>query len=269
MQNLSSSKIVPTLTTLLVLILIAKLISLALWWYLPSEGIELNRQNSYGSKYQRVDFKNMLTNAGKSTTSVRKSKSTTLCSIDSLILKGLYGKDSHGFAIVAKKASPLKTTIVSVGEVYAGYKLKTIDLTHVIFVKHSKEYVLELGKSKGATSVRRHTKVSSDEISEAVVRRSDIQNYSKNPSKIWKDISIAPLKKAGKIVGFKINRIKRGSKMAQLGLKKGDIIIRANNVKLSSSRDAIKLYQNINKLETISLVVLRNNQEKEIIYEIH
>ena len=273
MQKLSSTKLLPIVSTLLVLILIAKLISLALWWYLPTEGVELNAQNSYGAKYQRVDFKNMLVKTRASTSYSEERRSTALFSINSLILKGLYGNKSTGFAIVAKKSSPSKTAIVSVGEVYEGYKLKRVELTQVIFVKHSKEYVLELSKPNSKSSVNRvgtlQRSSSRDEISEAVVRRSDIQNYSKNPSKIWKDISIAPLKKAGKIVGFKINRIKRGSKMAQLGLKKGDIIIRANNVKLSSSRDAIKLYQNIDKLKTIALVVLRNNQEKEIIYEIH
>ena len=269
MQNLSSNKILPVITRVLVLLLIAKIISIVVWWYLPSEGVELNAKKSYQAKYQRVDFKNMLIKAEVvEQTKGNTTGSSAFFSINSLVLKGLYGSKFNGFAIVAKKSSPTKTTIISVGETYEGYKLKAISLTQVIFVKSSKEYVLKLSKSSSVKMIK--TKKSNvEEISEAIVSREDINNYSRNPSKIWKDIAIAPLKKAGKIIGFKIKRIKAGSKMAELGLMKGDLIIRANNVKLSSSRDAINLYKNINKLDTIALVVLRNNQEKEIIYEIH
>ena len=46
-----------------------------------------------------------------------------------------------------------------------------------------------------------------------------------------------------------MTRIKPNSKMAQLGLKKGDIMIRANNIKLTSFNDAIKLYKKIDKID--------------------
>jgi type II secretion system protein C len=124
-------------------------------------------------------------------------------------------------------------------------------------------------KSQGIERVKRRTPIErGDIIAEKEVTRSDINSYASNPSKIWKDISIVPLKSAGKIIGFKVTRIKKSSKMATLGLQKGDVIIEANNIKLSSFKDAIKLYENIDKLNTISLIVLRNNEEKEIIYEI-
>jgi len=267
MQNLSSRQILSIVTNLLTILLVSKILSLLVWWYLPCDGVELNAKESYQAKYQRVDFKNMLVKAELEPFSSKYSSRTSLVSINSLVLKGLYGNKSGGFAILAKKASPAKTTIVEVAEVYEGYKLKEINLNEVIFIKNSKEYILKLENSK--INNAREVGSSPYEISEASVRRSDIRNYSKNPSKIWKDISISPLRKSGKVVGFRVKRIKAGSKMAQLGLKKGDLIIRANNVKLTSSNDAIKLYKNINKLDTISLIVLRNNQEKEIIYDIY
>ncbi|MDQ7068989.1 MAG: PDZ domain-containing protein [Sulfurimonas sp.] len=71
------------------------------------------------------------------------------------------------------------------------------------------------------------------------------------------------------MVGFKVNRIKANSKMATLGLQKGDVITKANNIELKSFKDALDLYKKIDKIETISLVILRNNQEREIIYDIH
>lgn len=271
MQKLSNTKLIALVSKLLVLLLCAKIIALIGWWYLPSEGVELNAKKSYRAKYQRVQFSNMLLHSKVSNTPIVKQSRTKAYSINSLVLKGLYGSKFHGFAIVAKKSLPKKTEIITVGESYEGYKLKQIGLNSVTFIKSGKEYILSLGDSKNKVSdvLKRVKSTTPESEDEKQVTREDIKRYSNNPSQIWKDIAIEPLKKAGKIVGFRVNRIKKNSKMATLGLKKGDIIIKANNVKLSSYNDAIKLYKNIDKIDTLALTVKRNNQEKEIIYEIH
>jgi len=66
-----------------------------------------------------------------------------------------------------------------------------------------------------------------------------------------------------------VTRIKANTPFAQLGLRKGDIIIKANNKNMTSYKDAIAIYKGIDKLEALELVVLRNNQETEINYEIY
>ncbi len=275
MQNLSNTKLLAVLVKLFVLLLIAKLIALLLWWYLPSDGVELNAKHSYQAKYQRVDFKNMLIKA-KVVQATKKESSLAgdAFSIDSLMLKGLYGSKSYGFAIVAKKSSPRNVTIVSVGENYAGYKLKEIAAQKVFFTKDGKDYTLAFPKSTQKNSTQpliithnRHYNPSDE--GERVVTREDIKYYARNPSRIWKDIAINPVRRNKRIFGFKISRIKRGSKMATLGLKKGDIMIRANNIELNSFNNAMNLYKKINSIKTIAIVVLRNNEEKEIIYDIN
>ena len=60
MIKLSNSYFLQVLTKLLILLVIAKALSLALLWYLPSDGVELAQKENYQPKYQRVDFKNML-----------------------------------------------------------------------------------------------------------------------------------------------------------------------------------------------------------------
>ena len=264
MKKLSSSYMLRVATFLLILLAVAKAISLGVWWFLPSDGVELQVKDNYKPKYQRVDFKNML-NSGVNTqkkANTYQDSSTAGISITNMILKGLYGKGSKGFAIVALKSSPKKTSIVSVGEVFSGYTLKTILNNGVIFTKSSKEYVLNMLHSK-------ITKKSVMSLEPKDVSRADIDFYSKNPKEIWKDISIVEVKNAGKIEGFKVTKIKKNSKMAKLGIQKGDIIIKANNIELKSYKDALNLYGKINDLDTIQIVLLRNNQEKEIVYEIH
>lgn len=76
------------------------------------------------------------------------------------------------------------------------------------------------------------------------------------------------MKEGNKLIGFKVTRVKRGSKMETLGLQKDDLIIKANNIELTSIAEVLKLYKDIDKMETLALTILRNNQEQEIVYEI-
>ncbi len=271
MIKLSNSKLMSVGVILLSLLLLAKIIALVLWWYLPNEGVDLKVKKSFSVKYQRVDFKNMLSPVNIPVKKQEKKKTTTNAySINNMILNGLYGSTNNGFAIIAKKSTPKKTTIVGVGEVYEGYKLKEIHIDHVIFTRSAKEYLLKLESKKNVKSyVSKVQTRSAKEGNEYSVDKNDINYYSQNPSQIWRDIAISEVKRNGKITGFKVNRIRPNSKMATIGLKVGDLIVKANNVELKSYRDAIKLYNDIDKIDVLELVVIRNNQEKEIIYEIH
>jgi len=57
--------------------------------------------------------------------------------------------------------------------------------------------------------------------------------------------------------------------MASLGLQVNDIIIKANNVRFVSYADVLNIYKHIDKLDALQLVVMRNNQEVELVYEIN
>ena len=269
MSKLSNQNILNIILKLLALFVVAKAISLLFLWILPSNGIDFHAKQNYRPKYQRVDFKNMLQN-GVAVKPTGNNTSKDGVSITSMILKGLYGKGSKGFAIVALKSSPKKTSIISVGENFSGYTLKSILKNRVIFVKMGKEYVLKVKSPKEIQGVSKVL----DEISEnndgiKNVSRNDIKFYLDNPKKVWQDISISEVKDGKEIKGFKVTNINKSSKIAQLGLKKGDIMIRANNVELNSYSAVLNIYKNINQLDTIEIVVLRGNEEKELVYEIN
>lgn len=277
MQKLSNIKYIALVSRLLVLLLGAKILSIGVWWYLPSEGVELNAKKSYQPKYQRVSFSNMLKSEtqGVGTSQEGESSETskgggTVKSVDYLILKGLYGSRFDGFIIIAKKSMPKETSIIRVGEEYAGYKLKEIELKAVILTKGAKEFRLSLedGEAKHETAITKAAPTTGEPAQKEVTRE-DIKTYSSNPSLIWKDIGIKEVMEGKQIVGFKVTRVRRGSKMETLGLQRGDLIIKANNIPLTSINDVLKLYKNIEKIETLALTILRDNQEREIIYEIH
>ena len=256
---------------LLILLAIAKAISLALWWFLPDEGVEVKENLNFNPAYHRIDFKNMLSSSAATThTAVNESQKVQSIGITSMILKGLYGTKEKGFIIVALKASPKKTSIIGVGEEYAGYKLKSILKDGALFTKGGKEFVLKIATPKRRANVRSSVMpVAQGDGAVHNVSRRDIKYYERNPDQIWKDISIMEIKNGNRINGFRVTRVRKGSKMAKLGLKRGDVIIRANNVELNSYKSAFDLYKKINTIDTLQLVVRRNNEEKELVYEIH
>jgi type II secretion system protein C len=268
MQKLSNKKIISIVTTLLGLVLFAKLIALTLWWYLPNEGVTLSAQEPYPVAYQRVDFKNMLPKYKATNTKNQEEKSAF--SINNMVLKGLYGSGSYGYAIVAPKSTPSSTEIIAVGEVYKGYKLQTIEFDKVTFSKNNKKYVLYLEVSKIDNYENMVTKVSKPSSDEPkLIEKKDIKYYSKNPNMFWKEIGIDEHMVDGKLSGFTITRLKKGSKLELLGLKKGDLLIKVNNMELNSLKTVVKLYEKLDTLKEINLVFLRNNQEMEINYEIN
>ena len=280
MIKLSNSKLISVISKLLILLVISKTLSLVLWWYLPSDGVEPILKNNYQPKYQRVYFKNMITTAAPKVKIAEKEISTNQgISITNMILKALYGTESKAFIIIAMKSTPKKTQIIGIGEVFKGYTLKSITSYSAIFEKDLKDYVLTLDKTVRPSDPKIKSKSNSSRASTRArfsgadsivsVSRNDIAYFAKNPKQIWRDISIKELKDGKKILGFKVTKIKRKSKFSTLGLKKGDVIIKANNVKLESYKDALALYKNIGKLDAIQLVVLRDNQEMELVYDLN
>ena len=248
-----------------ILLSVAKFISLVFLYFLPSDGVEQKMQNDYTPKYHRVDFKNMLDNSKKETSKVVIPVSNTTV-LTSMLLKGLFGNSSSGYAIIALKSSPKNTTILSIGDEYKGYTLKSILTNGVILVKNSKEYILKMKTAKITNSFISKIEPKKDEVfKQTKVDKSDINYYTSHPKEVWRDIG---LKRVENPKGFKVTMIKKGSKMDALGLKKGDVIIKANNISLKSLKNVMKIYKDIKNITTMEIVVIRDHKEVELVYEI-
>ena len=273
MIKLSKSYLIGIVTVLSILLALAKGISLSILWLLPSDGVELQAEKNYKPTYQRVDFSNMLIIAkGNRQAKTKKNDTTISANITNMLLKGLYGKGNKGFAVLALKASSGKTSIISVGEVFSGHTLQEILINAVLFRKNSKEYLLyieELHPNKTRKSFIKPLEKASSTLEAKAVSRQDIKDYGKNPQKIWNDIGFTEVRKGSKVEGFKVTRVKSNSQIGKLGLLKGDIVMRVNNIEMNSYKHALSLYENIDKISTMQIVVLRNNTQKELIYDIN
>ena len=269
MKNHSSSRYFTIFVNLLLLFIAAKFLTLSALFFLPQKGVDGESDASLNMPYMRVDFKNML-QPRKRSSAMKDIKKENRLSMKSFILKGLYGNSRYGYIIIAPKTDPQQTTIVAFGENYKGYTLKGIFLTYALFVKGEKEYKLPLKRASLTNRIiQKKSPVSSSKQQYKIVTRADISSYQKNPQKLWREVTIQELGKNGSFRGFKVTRLKKESKLALLGLQVGDVIIQANNIVLKSYSDIMKIFQNLKRLETLSLVIKRGNIQKEIIYEIN
>ncbi|MFA5233626.1 MAG: PDZ domain-containing protein [Sulfurimonas sp.] len=275
MSKISNSFVVKFIMRLVILFAVAKSVSLMILWYLPKEGVTQSSNKNYVATYQKVDFKIMLQNVEKGNIAAiegagnsKVNKGTTIAN---LMLKGIYATQKKGFVIVTKKANPSQAAIVALGERYEGFTLSSIIKQSAIFYKNNEEYVLELEavNSNGQRVIKGEKNVDSEHGDKVDVSKEDISFYTKNPEEVWKEISITEVKDGEDIKGFEVKEIKAGSKFESLGLKKGDVIVKVNNVVLKSYKDAIDIYQNVGDISGISLVVMRDNQEVELVYEVN
>ena len=265
------SKMLPQkVIVILFLLLVAKMIATGLYLFLPSQGVSLQKRFDFTPEYIRLNLAELFRISKKVSVQHSSIEQTVTFGISDLVLKALYGNDQKGFVIIAKKSDPKHTTIISIGEKFSGYRLVAIRIDYVVFEKNAKEYRLDLEKTKQNSNITYHhvTSVPTETAVHTVEKR-DIGYFAAHPREIWKNISIKEVRRHGKIEGFKVMWIRQNSKFAMLGLKKGDLIIKVNNKRLKSYRDAINVYNNISKIREVAIVVVRNGEEKELVYEIN
>jgi len=267
----NSKRYFPLLLGVVASIVVAKVLATLVYVFLPKYPTIQKEKISVRPSYTRITLQKFFYSAK---TKTPQQTPQSMANLNSFILKALYGDKNSGFVIIALKNNPQKTTIIGVGEVYQGYKLEAIGLGYALFTKGGKEYKLEVKKDKKLSQKFQDLDTSSTDIQESTpsvvtVQKTQIKHFASHPDKIWKNIGIVEYKEGGELRGFRVKWIKKGSIFEKLGLQKGDIIMAVNNKQLRSYKDAISIYQQINSLQTLSLLIQRDGEEKEIVYEIH
>lgn len=273
--TMNFSNLIKYSISFIIVIFIAFLTTNILYFYLPKDGINFDKQYSNNIEYRKYNVKNSF--EGKKVPKKREKKEIKYNLLKKIQLKAIYSTQGlNGWIIIEDKSK--KTHILSVGESFKNFKLIKVYLNYVIFSKNRKEYKLSLKDDKKVSfSI---DKISSDINSienehiivmddKVTIKRLYLNNYIKNFENIWNDIAIKETKnKAGKIDGFKINKISKNSVFLKLGLKKGDILKEINNIKLNSYNEAFGIYKKINRLKNLNIKILRNSKEMELNYEI-
>ncbi len=95
---------------------------------------------------------------------------------------------------------------------------------------------------------------------ERIVDRSLIHEVVRNPAQIIRSVRVRPHRKNGKVVGYKIRRIKKNSPLAMLGAKRGDVIHSVNGKSLSSVNQALQVYQSMGREDDFTFSITRRGK---------
>jgi general secretion pathway protein C len=202
-----------------------------------------------------------------------------IASIKDIKLMAIYSSQDNVVVTVMYRN---KTKILSKGEAINGFTLIGGDKDYALFEKNQKQYKIDLLKKKlniknTITPAKKHqnnkkSQTNYDKIVDdgntKVISQDIFEHYINNINEVYKNIGIRESQKGNK-KEFQISFIRRGSPFAQLGIKRGDIIKSINGQVVDSYMSAFKAFKEVRNTNMITVVVIRNNKELELEYEIN
>ncbi len=273
--------------TVLIVLLVVKILWLVVeinW--LSSEGVDHEEKVGGKSLYYRVK---LTPNDALVPKKAEKKVVKIAGSIKDIRLIAVYNASDNTVITIEYKR---KTKILGRGDEINGFTLLGGGSNYATFTKEGKTYKVDLVKAKKSSSSQGSIRPSSftraesrpaarnnaavaveGEIVDAgdhkIVDKSLLDHYASNMDDIYKNIGITEFKENGKLKGFKITFVKRGSPFSKLGLKRGDVIKSINGEEINSYSAAFNTYKNIKDVDNLSLVILRGKKEMELEYEIN
>jgi general secretion pathway protein C len=281
MKQIISPKLFSRLIFILSIVVGVKLLWLTVsLLFLPTTGEKYEDKQKAKPLYYRVKLSSRANVIAPISAVSRNSKKQSMrnSSMRGIKLIALY-RASDALVVTVTKGK--RSTVLGKGEKIDGFELFSAGANYAVFTKGGKEFKLLLNNDKniGKPSTRRSRPVMplkkstnkgiADEDGRKLINRDLLTSYTKNVDKIWKDIGIGENKQNGKLNGFKINFIKRGSDFEKLGLKRGDVLLAINAEPLDSYGAAMNFFKEIETIDNLTLTVQRNGQSEEIEYEIN
>jgi len=283
MKKLFKPELSKTLLFIFVILLFMKIV----WFgvemlFLPAMGSNYVQSKNIKGLYYRVKLVNEKPPVKKHVKRHVKKVRKKGGNIKDITLIAIYNSSDLIIVTVEYKK---KSKVLSKGDLINGFMLESVGNNFAIFSKNAKTYQIFLTKINtkgivtseaiGKKSVDSKVKktVKSGKIEKVgdrrIVDRSLVEHYAKNMKEIFKDIGIVEAKKSGVVIGFRITFVRRGSKFAQLGLRRGDVLTSINGQMLDNYGAALGIYKNIDTLENLTLVIKRGKEEMELEYEIN
>jgi len=198
-------------------------------------------------------------------TLVRGSKSFVLTSDpDGGDVEGFHLKEANATAARFQKDEKIVTLRLSEKKIASGA---------VSQVKAQKPRSKTVPPKEPRTPKKPDEKESAPMITEAEdgtreVNRSLIREYSESPEKIWKNIGLNEVKSEGKLDGFKVRFVRKGSPFEKLGLQRGDVIKAINGEPIVDYATPMQMLRSADTIDELTITIERNHEEQELKYEV-
>jgi len=287
MKAHSNPKLLGWGITLLGLAVFVKLLWVAAQWLipLPVQGVEHTGDSLRHSLHYPYRLASDV-QLKVPTHTAPKPKAPPKGSLADYKLVGIYSHADHAIVTLVRGTKSFVLSNDPKGGTVEGYALKDANGTAARFQKDTSVLTLTLFEKKlPATSkssgIRTIAPTPATQTREAapkapirtdgdttVIDRSLIQTYTENPDKIWKNIGLYEVKNNGKLEGFKVRFVRRGSPFAKLGLQRGDIIKSINGEPITGYAVPMRMLRSADTIDDLSLTIERNHEEKELRYEV-
>jgi general secretion pathway protein C len=272
-------------------VLIVKIFWVAAEWVipLPVTGTEQTKSDVRHSLHYRY----RLASAIKINSSTKKStatKTAPTASLSGYRLVAIYSKTDYAVVTLVRGSKSFVISTGTGGGEVEGFYLKDANATEAHFQKGDRTATLRLYDKKLPSrvlssvvkKVEEHPTVMpkpkpTEKTQEAPIvdvggtkriERSLIREYSESPEKIWKNIGLYEVKSDGKLDGFKVRFVRRGSPFAKLGLQRGDIIKSINGEPIVDYATPMRMLRSADTIDELSITIERNHEEQELKYEV-
>ena len=201
--------------------------------------------------------------------------------LSNLVLLGTaVGPEKLSYAIVKdKKSSSGRHEIFTYGEnVYNYGVLSKIESASIEITRDKVTYTVKIPVKvlRGNTTSDKASSASGSQSSiarkigerEYLLDSRKVKQSLDNPEKILTDARLLPNFVDGRQEGFKISEVIKGGLYHSLGLRNGDILLRINELAISSPEVAIQAMAALRGMNSIDLDIIRNGNNMSMNYQI-
>jgi len=109
-----------------------------------------------------------------------------------------------------------------------------------------------------------------EQVSETswILDKASMPVHSRDLVRFLMQARAVPCMKQGRLVGFRLTRISRGSLYEKIGLRNGDVLLCVNRQNLGNPAKLFSLYQEMRNKRHISILLSRNGQSQTFDYDI-
>jgi len=171
------------------------------------------------------------------------------------------------------------TRLVSRGEKEQGWELSEIEPCSTVWKSGPQSETLVMwSRGNGSEDAERSTERAglpasgrdrgSGDSHRVVLSRQEALPFLENPNELLQQAHFEPYIEDGEMKGFRINNIRNGSVLEELGLQNGDVLNRIDGRSIRGPQDLLQAYSGLARSSLVSMEVQRKGENVNFLVEI-
>lgn len=181
----------------------------------------------------------------------------------SLTLEGTAVFDqAANFAVVEAQGEP---RLVRAGQTIQGHTVRRIGRARVVMERDGAPVCLTARRPSSASTNRATQSPKRSEIrklgtGQYQVDRTWFRAQLKDLPTLAKQVKVRPLRQGNRMVGFTVARLQKGSAFERLGLRAGDVLVKANGEALDNPGRILRLYHGLAEADGVTVQITRRGR---------